>query len=116
MPRVVDPYSSFRSCSDGIGRFQFVHDLKIASHYGELENISRLTGGVPLVVAPCGPYRWNRTFSIRARSENCILLGGLGKYFTSYQRQGEQGLSIRTVRTDGIERFQSVHDLKIASY
>ena len=45
MPRVVDPYSSFRSCSDGIGRFQFVHDLKIASHYGDLENISLLTRG-----------------------------------------------------------------------
>ena len=67
MPRVVDPYSSFRSCSDGIGRFQFVHDLKIASHYGDLENISRLTG-----VKGC---HW---------------------------------LSLRAVRTDGIERFQSV--------
>ena len=29
--------------------------------------------------------------------------------------KGGYGLSIRTVRTDGIGRFQSVHDRKIAS-
>ena len=29
--------------------------------------------------------------------------------------KGGYGLSIRTVRTDGIGRFQSVHDRKVAS-
>ena len=65
--------------TDGRGRFQSVHDQKIASHEGDLECIRRLTGvkGVSRVVDPYGPYRWNRPFSIRIRSENCISLSGL---------------------------------------
>ena len=68
------------------------------------------------VVDPYGPYGWNRSFSIRLRSENCISLRELRICSRLYRCGGGYGLSIRTVRTDGIGRFQSVHDRKIASH
>ena len=68
------------------------------------------------VVDPYGPYGWIRSFSIRTRSDNCISLRGLRIFSTLYRCEGGYGLSIRTVRTDGIGCFQSVHDRKIASY
>ena len=67
------------------------------------------------VVDPYGPYRWNRSFSIRSRSENRISLRGLRIFSRLYRCEGGYGLSISTVRTDGIGCFQSVHDRKIAS-
>ena len=64
------------------------------------------------VVDPYGPYGWIRSFTIRTRSENCISLRVLGIFSTLYRCQGGYGLWIRTVRTDGLSRFQSVHDRK----
>ena len=68
------------------------------------------------VVDPYGPYRWNRSFLIRTRSENRISLRGLRIFSRLYRCEGGYGLSTRTVRTDGIGRFQSAHDRKIASH
>ena len=46
-----------------------------------------------------------------------MSLRGFRIYSTSYWSEGGfRGLSIRTVRTDEIIRFQSVYDLKITSY
>ena len=67
------------------------------------------------VVDPYCPYGWNRSFSVRTQSENCISLSGLRMFSRLYRCQGGYGLSIRMVRTDGLGRFQSVHDRKIAS-
>ena len=104
-------------CTDGIGRFQSVHDRKIASHLEDLEYFLGFTGveGVR-VVDPYGPYGWNWSFSIRTRSENCISLRGLRIFSRLYRCGGGYGSSIRTVRTDRIGRFQSVHIRKIASH
>ena len=68
------------------------------------------------VVDPYGPYRWNRSFSIRTRSENCMSLRGRRIFSRLYRCEGGYGLSIRTARTYGIGRFQSVHDRKIACH
>ena len=68
------------------------------------------------VVDRYGPYGWKRSFSIRSRSENRISLRGLRIFPRLYRCGGGYGLSIRTVRTDGIGRFQSVHDRKITSH
>ena len=65
------------------------------------------------VVDPYGPYGWNRSFSIRTRSENCMSLRGLRIFSRLYRCEGGYGLAIRT---DGIGRFQSVHDRKITSH
>ena len=68
------------------------------------------------VVNPYGPYGWNRSFSICTRSENCMSLRGLEIFSRLYRCEGGYGLSIRMVRTDGLGRFQSVHDRKIACH
>ena len=68
--------------TDGIGRFRSVDDRKIPSHQGDLENFPRLyrCERELQVVDPYGSYGWNRFFSIRRRSENCISLRGLRKF------------------------------------
>ena len=68
------------------------------------------------VVDPYSPYGWNRSFSIRTRSENRISLRGLRIFSRLYRCEGGNGLSISTVRTDGIGRFQSKNNWKIASH
>ena len=47
----------------------------------------RCEGGLQ-VVDPYGSYGWNRSFSIRRRSENCISLRGLRKFFRRYRCEG----------------------------
>ena len=64
--------------TDGIGRFRFVDDQKNCISLRGLRKIFRryrCEGGLR-VVDPYGSYGWNRSFSIRRRSENCISLRG----------------------------------------
>ena len=72
-------------------------------------------GGLTDHVDPYGPYRWNRLFSIRTRSENCMSLMGLNRMFFTFAwiKGVWQIMSIRTVRTDGIGCSQSVYDPKM---
>ena len=99
--------------TDGIGCSQSVYDPKMRLRIYFTSYLCQ--GGLTDHVHPYGPYRWNRPFSIRIRSENCMSLMGLRIYFTSYLSPGVSRVVDPYGRTDGIGRFQSVHDWKIAS-
>ena len=71
--------------------------------------------GVSRVVDPYGPYRWNGPLSICSFGK-LHLIKGTWNILEVVFLPGFHGLSIRTVRTDGMGRFQSVNDRKIASH
>ena len=72
--------------TDRIGRFQSVYDPKMELRIYFTSYLCQ--GGLTDHVHPYGPYRWNRPFSIRIRSENCVSLMGLRIDFTSYPIEG----------------------------